>query len=100
MGAAFRRLRDGFISVYHFQIVLYLAWMCTSVHLSALTILATHLNSHPALKVWRLCGMLVLLVLLLIGLVPTLSNDWGIDHWPGMVDSATGWVRFFMRFNV
>lgn len=44
--------------------------------------------------------MLVLLVLLLIGLVPTLSNDWGIDHWPGMVDSATGWVRFFMRFNV
>lgn len=35
--------------------------------------------------------MLVLLVLLLIGLVPTLSNDWGIDYWPGMVDGATGW---------
>lgn len=35
--------------------------------------------------------MLVLLGLLLVGFLPTLSNDWGIDYWPGMLDGATGW---------
>jgi len=46
--------------------------------------------------------MLVLLVLLLIGLVPTLSNDWGIDNWPGMVNGATGILFLFilMLINV
>ncbi|KAF2213928.1 hypothetical protein CERZMDRAFT_38059, partial [Cercospora zeae-maydis SCOH1-5] len=39
LGAGFNGLRDGSISVYHFQVVIYLAWMSSSVHLSALTIL-------------------------------------------------------------
>lgn len=91
MGAGFQGLRNGDISSYHFQIVVYLAWMSSSVHLSALTLLSSFLNKHNGLLVWRLCGMLVLLVLLVVGLVPTLSNDWGIEHWPAMLPGHTGW---------
>ncbi|KAI1841816.1 hypothetical protein JX266_011993 [Neoarthrinium moseri] len=92
MGAGFQGLRTGSISVYHFQIVLYLAWMSSSVHLSAITLLGTYLQEHRGIMIWRLCGMSILLVMLIIGLVPTISNDWGIFWWNGMVDGRTGWA--------
>lgn len=76
MAAGFEGIRDGEISVYHYQIVLYLAWMASSVHLSALTNLGTSLTRNKGLMIWRLVGMLVLLVLLLVALVPTTSNLW------------------------
>lgn len=91
MGAGFQGLRLGGIDGYHYQIILYLAWMSSSVHLSALSLLAPFLNKRPALKAWRLVGMLVLLVLLLVGLVPTISNDWGLLTWTGMKPGNTGW---------
>ncbi|KAL9093887.1 MAG: hypothetical protein Q9165_003810 [Trypethelium subeluteriae] len=91
MGAGFNGLIQESISVYHFQTVLYLAWMSSSVHLSALTILATYLNNRKALKAWRLAGMATLLVLLIIGLIPTASNDWGIEVWDSMPAGHTGW---------
>lgn len=91
MGAGFQGLRVGNISSYHFQIVLYLAWMSSSVHLSALTLLRSFLNRHKGLLGWRLCGMFALLTLLVVGLVPTMSNDWGIIHWPRMLPGRTGW---------
>ncbi|KAF2229185.1 hypothetical protein EV356DRAFT_562218 [Viridothelium virens] len=91
MGAGFNGLIQQSISVYHFQTVLYLAWMSSSVHLSALTILATYLHNRKALKAWRLAGMATLLVLLVIGLIPTASNDWGIEFWNSMPADHTGW---------
>jgi hypothetical protein len=91
LGAGFQGLRTSSISIYHFQIVVYLAWMSSSVHLSALTLLGKFLNKHKGLLIWRLSGMLVLLVMLLVGLVPTLSNDWGIIHWTGMLRGNSGW---------
>lgn len=91
MGAGFQGLRVGDISSYHFQIVLYLAWMSSSVHLSALTLLRSFLNRHKGLLVWRLTGMLIMLILLVVGLIPTLSNDWGIVYWPQMDPGNSGW---------
>lgn len=78
LGAGFQGLRTGEISVYHFQIVTYLAWMSSSVHLSALSILGPYLLHHRGVLAWRLVGMLVLLVMLVIALVPTVSNLWAI----------------------
>ncbi|WPH05124.1 Hypothetical protein R9X50_00802600 [Acrodontium crateriforme] len=94
MGAGFQGLRTGSISTYHFQIVLYLAWMSSSVHLSALTLLRPFLMDHKGVKTWRLVGMLVLLVLLFIGLVPTVSNDWGIEYnaVDAVDDPRTSWA--------
>lgn len=66
------------ISVYHFQIVIYLAWMSSSVHLSALTMLAEYLSKRKALLWWRIAGMLILFVFLLVALIPTASNLWAV----------------------
>lgn len=92
MGAGFQGLRTGRTSVYHFQVVLYLAWMSSSVHLSAITLLQSYLRKRRGILMWRLTGMIVLLILLTIGLVPTISNDWGILWWDGMLDGRTGWA--------
>lgn len=97
MAAGFVGLRSGETNVYHYQIVLYLAWLASSVHLSALTFLRPFLESHPAVRAWRLVGMVVLFLMLIVGLVPTVSYDWGIinisdpgDATIGIYDK-TGW---------
>ncbi|KAF3025751.1 hypothetical protein E8E14_014426 [Neopestalotiopsis sp. 37M] len=92
MSAGFRGLQTRDISVYHFQIVLYLAWMSSSVHLSAVTLLGSYLRRHRGILLWRFAGMLVLLVMLIVALVPTISNDWGIFWWDGMLENRTGWA--------
>jgi hypothetical protein len=91
LGAGFQGLRLGGIDSYHYQTVIYLAWMSSSVHLSALSILAPVLKERPALRIWRLTGMLVLLVLLVVALIPTTSNDWGLIMWNGMAHGNSGW---------
>ncbi|QIX01682.1 hypothetical protein AMS68_007199 [Peltaster fructicola] len=78
LAAGFHGLVTGHISVYHFHIVLYLAWMSSSVHLSALTLLKPFMQQHRGVLVWRSVGMLVLLVMMIIALVPTISNDWAV----------------------
>ena len=90
MAAGFVGLRSGETNVYHYQIVLYLAWLASSVHLSALTFLRPFLESHPAVRAWRLVGMVVLFFMLIIGLVPTVSYDWGIINISDPSDSTIG----------
>lgn len=92
MGAGFQGLRTGTLSAYHYQIVLYLAWMSSSVHLTAITVLASYLKRHRGVLAWRLTGMLVLFVMLIVGLIPTISNDWGIFWWDGIDSNKTGWA--------
>lgn len=92
MGAGFQGLREGTLSAYHYQIVLYLAWMSSSVHLTAITVLASYLKRHRGVMVWRLTGMLVLFVMLVVGLVPTISNSWGNFLWPDIPTNKTGWA--------
>ncbi|KAI1842380.1 hypothetical protein JX266_011421 [Neoarthrinium moseri] len=75
MGAGFQGLRTGSMSVYHFQVVLYLAWMSSSVHLSGTTLLQSYLHKRRGILIWRLSGMMTLLIMLIIGLVPTLWGD-------------------------
>ncbi|KJX95325.1 hypothetical protein TI39_contig4119g00009 [Zymoseptoria brevis] len=97
MAAGFVGLRNGETSVYHYQVVLYLAWLASSVHLSALTLLRPFMTTHPAVRAWRLGGMVVLFLMLVIGLIPTVSFDWGIVNIsePGDTevseDERTGW---------
>ncbi|KAF2162916.1 hypothetical protein M409DRAFT_68893 [Zasmidium cellare ATCC 36951] len=78
LAAGFNGLRLGNITVYHFQIIIYLAWMSSSVHLSALTILRPFMHFHRGVMVWRVIGMMVLFVMLIIALIPTVSNEWAV----------------------
>jgi hypothetical protein len=94
MAAGLRGLAKGNISTYHYQIVLYLAWLSSSVHLSAISLLTPYLSKYHGLRTWRLIGMLALLVMLLIGLVPTLSDNWGTisdSYDPYLKVQPTGW---------
>ncbi|GAB7365969.1 hypothetical protein MBLNU230_g7297t1 [Neophaeotheca triangularis] len=97
MTAGFVGLRSGDMTVYHYQIVIYLAWLSSSVHLSALTLLRPHLRDHPGTRAWRLLGMVVLFIMLVVGLVPTVSYDWGIINIADPTDltvdlgERTGW---------
>jgi len=92
MAAGLRGLAKGTISTYHYQIVLYLAWLSSSVHLSAISLLTPYLSKYQGLRTWRLVGMLALLVMLLVGLVPTLSDNWGTVSDPsGEGVRPTGW---------
>ncbi|KAI7269241.1 hypothetical protein KC343_g7339 [Hortaea werneckii] len=90
MTAGFVGLRSGQISVFHYQIVLYLAWLSSSVQLSALTLLRPFLNRHSGVKVWRLTGMVALIIMLIVGLVPTVSYDWGIINLMDPENSSIG----------
>ncbi|KAI4754902.1 hypothetical protein E4T52_16103 [Aureobasidium sp. EXF-3400] len=81
------------MDVYHFQVVIMLAWMSSSVNLTALTVLGQFFEEHKPVFYWRLAGMLILLILLLAALVPTTSNRWAI--WAtqeGNTDERTGWA--------
>ncbi|KAF2231458.1 hypothetical protein EV356DRAFT_290504 [Viridothelium virens] len=73
--AGFAKL--GSISIYHYQTVIYLAWMASNVHLTTLTLLRGYLQSHHFLRAWRVTGMLILFIMLCIALVPTSANNYG-----------------------
>jgi hypothetical protein len=59
------------LSVYHWQILVYLTWFSSLTHLSCLTFLRNYLYNHPGERLWRLIGMGVLVVMLIAALLPT-----------------------------
>ncbi|KAH9875380.1 hypothetical protein J1614_004872 [Plenodomus biglobosus] len=59
------------LSVYHWQILVYLTWFCSLTHLSCLTFLRTHLHNHPGERWWRLIAMGLLVAMLIAALLPT-----------------------------
>lgn len=100
MAAGFQSLRLGGIDSYHYQTVIYLAWMSSSVHLSAISLLSPLLKERPALRIWRFTGMVVLLILLIIGLIPTIGNAWGLLKSENLVSANTHEVISTPRWGV
>ena len=64
------------ISVYHFQVVVYLAWMSSGTHLVTLTVLRKYLRDEPTIRTWRIAGMSILFVLLIVALFPITAGNW------------------------
>lgn len=62
---------DQGLSAYHWKMVISLAWFSSVTHLSVLSFLRTYLSKHPRRRLWRLTLMLVLLILLFVGFIPT-----------------------------
>jgi hypothetical protein len=61
------------ISWWEFQIVVNLAWFSSTTHLSTLVVLWEYLQDHPAVRNWRVGGMLAMLVLLFFGVLTNIS---------------------------
>ncbi|KAF4888649.1 hypothetical protein CGCVW01_v014482 [Colletotrichum viniferum] len=68
--SGFVLLRCGLHAI-HWQIAVFLAWFSTVTHLSGLEVLRTHLNTYVWSKHLRFSLMFLLLILLLVGIVPT-----------------------------
>lgn len=64
------------LSVYHWQIIVYLAWFSSLTHLATLTFLRKHIHGSGKLRFLRVALMTVLVLLLAMALVPTGSECW------------------------
>lgn len=95
------------LTVYHFHIVVFLAWQASSTHLTTLTILRKLLRGRHALLQWRLLAMFALFVMLFIAVVLTGSSAWrdySLDYSPQFplaiyLDShvVCGWDPMYMK---
>ncbi|KAL8791168.1 MAG: hypothetical protein Q9195_006007 [Heterodermia aff. obscurata] len=75
--AAFSTISD--LSVYHYQVAIYLAWISSNTHLTAVSLLQAEFRENKTRSLarrLRLGGMAFLSVMLLIALVPTASYNW------------------------
>lgn len=62
------------ISVYHFSIVVDLAWFSSNVHLTTLNVLTRYHRARPTLRNGRVCLMVITLVMMLAATV--LQGHW------------------------
>lgn len=73
--SGFFQLHRG-LSSYHWAIIVDLAWFSSLTHLACLTILRNHLYNRPLQRMWRICSMAVLLILLVVALSFTGNYGW------------------------
>lgn len=64
------------LSSLHWQIIVYLAWTSSTVHLISLSLLRKWLLERPFLRNLRVFGMSILAILLMIALKPLLNNNY------------------------
>lgn len=98
--AGYYEMLNDNLSVYHWNVVIYLAWMSSSVHIASLTLLRDVFNKRPKLRNIRVAGMLLLLVLLTIAMWPLrrqfvpLSTPvrclWGSRSWNARAELEDG----------
>jgi hypothetical protein len=69
--AGYYEMINSNMTIYHWRIATYLAWLSSSVHIASLTLLRDLLNKDPTFRNLRVAGMLLLLVLLSVALWPT-----------------------------
>jgi hypothetical protein len=68
--AGYYEMFNNNLSLYHWNIVVYLAWMSSAVHIASLTLLRDIFNRRPTLRNIRVAGMLALLALLVTAMLP------------------------------
>jgi hypothetical protein len=73
--AGYYEMLNNNLSVYHWNIVINLAWMSSAVHIASLTLLRDVLNKGPTLRNVRVAGMLLLFMLLTTAMWPLRRMD-------------------------
>ena len=64
------------LSVYHWQMIIYLAWFSSLTHLTTLTILRQYFRDNPEARLWRAILMLIMVTMLGIALLPSGDIWW------------------------
>lgn len=63
------------ISVYHFSLVVDLAWF-SNTHMTSLSVLKIYLQERKALRNWRVCIMVMMLVMMLVAIILASNSAW------------------------
>jgi len=79
---------DCGLTVYEWQIIVYLTWFSCLTHLSCLMVLRSYLYAHTFGRTWRLVAMGILATLLIMGLLPTANYGALYTARPGPSDYA------------
>ena len=74
--SGFTQLDTG-ISAYHWQRLVQLAWFSSITHLCTLTALRSYFRHHIIGYFWRLPGMVIMILMLIVALIPTGHYTWG-----------------------
>lgn len=75
LSSGFAQLKSG-IAVYHWQILVYLAWFSSLTHLTTLTVLRQYFQDNDVARLWRSILMLVTVTMLGVALLPTGDGIW------------------------
>ncbi|CAG7919466.1 unnamed protein product [Penicillium olsonii] len=81
------------LTVYEWQIIVYLAWFSCLTHLSCLMVLRSYLYVHTIGRTWRLIAMGVLAVMMIVGLLPTANYGNLFTSRPRPSDYAMCYLR-------
>lgn len=73
--SGFTQLDTG-ISAYHWQRLVQLAWFSSITHLCCLTALRNYFKRNTLGYFWRLPGMVILVIMLIVALIPTGHYAW------------------------
>lgn len=80
LGSGFSQLNPG-LSLYHWQMMIWLAMFSSLTHLGTLSVLRKYLREHPAGRTKRIALMSAMAAMLVLSILPTGSPMW--LHFPG-----------------
>lgn len=63
-------------SVYHWEIIIYLAWHSSLTHLTTLAFLREYFHNNAVARIWRAILMLSIAIMLSVALLPTGDRRW------------------------
>ena len=66
------------ISVYHFSLVVDLAWF-SNTHMTSLSVLKVYLQERKALRNWRVCIMVMMLAMMLVAIILASNIHWAAN---------------------
>jgi hypothetical protein len=64
------------LQLYHWQLIIYMAWLATVTHASLLSLLRSYLLNHRAQLWWRFAGMFIVLVMFVVAVTITPHFTW------------------------
>lgn len=68
------------LSIFHWHMVVRLAWFSSVTHLTTLTFLRQYIHNNCVIRILRLVLMLVLMIMLAVALIPT-GGECGLENY-------------------
>jgi hypothetical protein len=94
--SGFAQLNCG-LSIYHWHMIVHLAWFSFVTHLTALTFLRRYIHDNPGIRAMRLFLMSFLVLALAVAFIPT-GGPCGMEYTTYMLKRPLGYSYGALRF--